>query len=232
MEGWKIESHPLRTQTLKAVIDLEGCSPGEETVSDHRSAVVLSRFGIQLEGVAGDALVIEANTVLCWHWRSSGRRNRLPSKFFARLGRSLRDTLGTGSEIGMVAEFIFEFFDFVRASGRNTKVVQASLVPGAKVVTSIRPNLEIDLPGLHRPDEYIDNLVAVSINDRRNRALLQHVDSTANQRVTFPSQIRNGRRIIELTGKPGSYDVLVARSYIDQMINHEGACMVCDSLGD
>ena len=49
--------------------DLEGC--GLEIVSQHRSAVVLLRFGNDLEG----------------------RRKRLPSKFFARLSHRTRDTL-------------------------------------------------------------------------------------------------------------------------------------------
>jgi hypothetical protein len=49
MEGWKSS---MVHSNFERLIDLEGYSPGEETVSHHCSAVVLSRFGNQLEGAS------------------------------------------------------------------------------------------------------------------------------------------------------------------------------------
>jgi hypothetical protein len=70
--------------------DLEG---GLETVSQHRSAVVLLWFGNELEGrrlrrprYRGE------NSPFAGHWRKFGRRKRLPSKLFAHLSHRLRDT--------------------------------------------------------------------------------------------------------------------------------------------
>ena len=80
--------------------DLEDC--GLETVSQHRSAVVLLRFGSDLEGrrLRRPRYQAENNPSLVigedfgeLSRATPGRRKRLPSKFFARLSHRTRDTL-------------------------------------------------------------------------------------------------------------------------------------------
>ena len=88
--------------------DLEGC--GLEILSQHRSAVVLLRFGNDLEGrrlrrpryraennpslvIGEDFGETSTSSVESLSRAAPGRRKRLPSKFFARLSHRTRDTL-------------------------------------------------------------------------------------------------------------------------------------------
>ena len=72
--------------------DLEDC--GLEIVSQRRSAVVLLRFGSDLEGrrLRRPRYQAENNPSLVIG-EAPGRRKRLRSKFFARLSHRTRDTL-------------------------------------------------------------------------------------------------------------------------------------------
>jgi len=55
VEGW-VECLQILIRALMAVLDLEGC--GLETISQHRSAVVLLRFGMSYRGVACDGMCL------------------------------------------------------------------------------------------------------------------------------------------------------------------------------
>jgi hypothetical protein len=61
------------------------------TVSQHRSAVVLLRFGNEQRRCLRRPRYRDEHSPFAGHSRSSGRRKRVPSKFFARLSHSSPD---------------------------------------------------------------------------------------------------------------------------------------------
>jgi hypothetical protein len=86
--------------------DLEGCGP--KTASNFARRAFCYGSAMNRRGVACDALVIEANIVLCWALAKTsassveplqGGASASPSSF-ARPSHRLRDTLGTGRPPG------------------------------------------------------------------------------------------------------------------------------------
>ena len=68
-----------------------------------------------------------------------------------------------------------------------------------------------------RQNKNVDDVLAARINKYRNVSARERIQPSPNQRESFIAKILHGRRIIQLSGEPWLYGVLIRLSNIGQV---------------